>query len=342
MATLYDVAKVAGVSPKTVSRVFNESHLVAKETRSRVLEVIQKLDYHPNALAASLKKRFSQVVGFVVPYGSDFVFRDLNMMEQLRGVHDVLAEEGYNVVVSAPLSKKDALHEAMRLLKRRLVEGIILYPSSGIGGIISECTHKGLPYATLGVGFAGQEHNFVEVDMTESSYLATKYFLDAGHRYVALITRPRGFFNYPENDSYLRGYEMALSELGKEVSSELVREGDFTFDSGYREFRYVKQKYREVTAFLCASDPMAYGALRAMADLKLQWIKDAEIIAGDGLPFTQKIFPFLSSIANPSYEQGRQAGKMIMALLEGKREMPGVTLKAEFVLRKGYPARLSF
>ncbi len=342
MATLYDVAKVAGVSPKTVSRVLNESHLVAEETKRRILEVIQKLDYHPNALAASLKKRSSKVVGFIVPYGSDFVFHDLNMMEQLRGVHDVLAQDGYNVVVSAPLSKKDALQEAMRLLKRRLVEGIILYPSSGIDHIVAECTHKGLPYVTLGVGFKGQEYNFVEVDMAESAYLATKYLITAGHRYVALISRPRGFFNYPENDSYFRGYQGALTELNIEVPLEFVREGDFTFEGGYREFRYIKQKYQEVTAFLCASDPMAYGAMRAMMDMKLQWIKDAEIIAGDGLTFTQKFFPFLSSIANPSYEQGRQAGKMIVALLEGKKEIPGVTLKAEFILRKSPFSSISF
>ncbi|MGC8778189.1 MAG: LacI family DNA-binding transcriptional regulator [Candidatus Caldatribacteriaceae bacterium] len=336
MATLYDVAALAGVSPKTVSRVLNESHLVAEGTRQRVLEAIQKLDYHPNAIAASLKRRFSNTVGFVVPYGSDFVFQDLNMMEQLRGVHDALTQEGYNVVVSAPLNKKDALQEAMRLAKRRNVDGIILYPSAGIDRIIAEFIHKGLPYVTLGMGFQNQMHNFVEVDMAEGTYLATRYLVSSGHRHIGLITRPGNFFNYSENDSYFAGYRTALSELGIAFRPEFVREGNFTFESGYREFRYLKEKYPEITAFLCASDPMAYGAIQAMMDMGLQWLKDVEIVAGDNLPLTQRLFPFLSSIANPSYEQGRQAGKMIITLLKGKREIPGIILKAEFVLRRGH------
>ena len=85
MTTIYDVAKLAKVSAKTVSRVLNESHLVAETTRQRVLEAIEKLDYHPNVIAASLKRNRSNMIGFVVPYGSDFVFQDPNMMEQLRG-----------------------------------------------------------------------------------------------------------------------------------------------------------------------------------------------------------------------------------------------------------------
>lgn len=337
MATLYDVAALAGVSPKTVSRVLNESHLVAETTRKRVLDAISKLDYHPNAIAASLKRKFSNTVGFVVPYGSDFVFQDLNMMEQLHGVHDALTQEGYNVVVSAPLNKKDALHEAIRLAKRRNVDGIILYPSSGIDRIIAEFTYKGLPYVTLGMGFKDQRWNFVEVDMAEGAYLATKYLIASGHRHIGLITRPSGFFNYPENDSYYAGYNAALVELGITLRPEFIREGNFTFESGYREFRYLKEKYPEITAFLCASDPMAYGAIQAMKDMQLKWLEDVEIVAGDNLPLTQKIFPFLSSISNPSYEQGRQAGKMIIALLRGQKEMPGIVLKAEFIPRKGRP-----
>jgi LacI family transcriptional regulator len=97
MATLYDVAKLAGVSPKTVSRVFNESHLVSKKTQQKVAAAIKALDYHPNAIATSLKRQRTNVIGFVVPYSSDFVYRDPNMMEQLRGVHDSLSQEGFDV-----------------------------------------------------------------------------------------------------------------------------------------------------------------------------------------------------------------------------------------------------
>ena len=153
MSTLYDVAKLAGVSPKTVSRVFNESHLVTEATRQRVMAIVQELDYHPNAIAASLKRQRSNVIGFVVPYGSDFVFQDSNMMEQLRGAHDILTQEGYNVLVSAPIYKENALSEASRLVKDRNIDGVILYPSAGLEEIINEFTAKKFNYVTLGICF---------------------------------------------------------------------------------------------------------------------------------------------------------------------------------------------
>jgi DNA-binding LacI/PurR family transcriptional regulator len=335
MATLYDVAKLAGVSPKTVSRVLNESHLVAEETRKRVWEAIRKLDYHPNVMASSLKKKRSNTVGFVVPYGSDFVFHDLNMMEQLRGVHDAVTQEGYNLLVSVPLSKKDSHQEAMRLLKKRSVDGVILYPSAGIDPIITEFDAKSLRYVTLGMYSDRQETNFVEINVFPGAYLATQFLLAQGHQVIGLITRPKSFFNYPKEDLYVQGYRKALKEAGVEFRSELVREGDFTFEGGYRECLLLKRTHPEMTALICASDPMAYGAIRALESLGLRVGKDVEVVAGDNLPLTQKLFPFLSAITNPSYEQGFQAAKMLIAIIQDGQDLPGIFLDTGFVVR-GY------
>ncbi|WP_438318303.1 LacI family DNA-binding transcriptional regulator [Candidatus Caldatribacterium sp. SIUC1] len=335
MATLYDVAKLAGVSPKTVSRVLNESHLVAEETRKRVWEAIRKLDYHPNVMASSLKKKRSNNIGFVVPYGSDFVFHDLNMMEQLRGVHDAVTQEGYNLLVSVPLSKKDSHQEALRLLKKRSVDGVILYPSAGIDPIIAEFDAKSLRYVTLGMYSERQETNFVEINVFPGAYLATQFLLAQGHQVIGLITRPKSFFNYPKEDLYVQGYRKALKEAGVEFRPELVREGDFTFEGGYRECLLLKRTHPEMTALICASDPMTYGAIRALESLGLQVGKDVEVVAGDNLPLTQKLFPFLSAIVNPSYEQGFQAAKMLIAIIQDGQDTPGVFLDAGFVVR-GY------
>lgn len=335
MATLYDVAKLAGVSPKTVSRVLNESHLVAEETRKRVWEAIRKLDYHPNVMASSLKKKRSNTVGFVVPYGSDFVFHDLNMMEQLRGVHDAVTQEGYNLLVSVPLSKKDSHQEAVRLLKKRSVDGVILYPSAGIDPIIAEFDAKSLRYVTLGMYSERQETNFVEINVFPGAYLATQFLLAQGHQVIGLITRPKSFFNYPKEDLYVQGYRKALKEAGVGFRSELVREGDFTFEGGYRECLLLKRTHPEMTALICASDPMAYGAIRALESLGLRVGKDVEVVAGDNLPLTQKLFPFLSAITNPSYEQGFQAAKMLIAIIQDGQDLPGIFLDTGFVVR-GY------
>lgn len=336
MATLYDVAKLAGVSPKTVSRVFNESHLVSDETRRRVLEAVKALDYHPNAIASSLKRRRSNIIGFVVPYGSDFVFQDFNMLQQLRGVHEELIREGYEVILSVPLHKNDALNEAMRLIKHKNADGVILYPSAGVDAIISEFKAKGFSYVTLGVCFGEQKTNFVDVDMSRGGYLATKYLLSQGHRRIGLINKPSSFFMYDKGD-LLAGYKAALAESEVEFAPELVRDGDFTFESGYREFMALRNANADVTAVICASDPMAYGAIRAAEDLGLTPGRDIEVVGGDNLPVTQKLFPYMSAISNPSYEQGRQAGKMIVSVLREGREQPGVMLETEFVVRGRVP-----
>lgn len=332
MVTLYDVAKLAGVSPKTVSRVINESPLVADKTRQRVLEAIKELDYHPNAIAASLKRNRSNMIGFVIPYGSEFVFQDPNMMEQLRGAHDYLTAEGFELIVTAPIYKKDALQEAVRLTKNRNVDGVILYPSSGVDEIINEFKEKNFRYVTLGICFDKQENNFIEVDQATGSLLATRHLLSLGHRKIGLMNKPRSFFMY-NRDDLLMGYISALKEAGIEFIPSLVREGDFTFEGGYRKFQNLIEENPDLSAVICASDPMTYGVIKAIHDRGLEIRREIEVVAGDNLPLTQKLFPELSSITNPSYEQGRLAGKMIVAIINENREFPGITLKTELVIR---------
>jgi DNA-binding LacI/PurR family transcriptional regulator len=333
MATIYDVAKIAGVSPKTVSRVLNEEPLVAEETRRKVLGVIEQLDYHPNVMASRLKRQRSNIVGFVVPYGSDFVFQDLNMMEQLRGVHDAVTQEGYELILSVPINRKDALQEILRLVKHKNVDGVILYPSAGVDTIIRELDAKKFRYVTLGLYKEDQKTNFVHVNMFSGGYLATKHLISVGHRSIGLINKPNSFFNYYTEDMLLNGYQSALAETGLACKNELFREGDYTVDGGYHAFNMIWQSKVKPTAVICASDPMAYGAIRAIEDLGFISGKDIDVVAGDNLPLTRKLFPYLSALSNPSYEQGKQATKMLLTLINGKGDIPGITLNMEFVVR---------
>jgi DNA-binding LacI/PurR family transcriptional regulator len=332
LATLYDVARLAAVSPKTVSRVINEPQLVTEETREKVNAAIKKLDYHPNAIAASLKRKCSNVIGFVVPYGSDFVFQDPNMMEQLRGVHDLLTTEGYDVLISAPIYKRDALNEAIRLVKHRSVDGVILYPSAGIDQIINEFNEKNFYYVTLGLCFEEQKTNYVDINVTPGAYAATKYLISLGHRHIGLINKPHDFFLLGKED-LLRGYQLALQESGINYRSELIAEGDFTFEGGYRGYQKLKELNPTLSAIICSSDPTTYGVIKAVTEAGLIINHDIEIIAGDNLPLTHKAYPTISSIKNPAYEQGKQAGKMIIEIINSGSKIPGINLNTEFIVR---------
>src|SRR5690554_2406663 len=138
MATIYDVAATAGVSPKTVSRVINGNRHVREETKNKVLEAIRLLDYHPHAIAKSLKRKTTRNIGYVVPYGSDFVFRDPGQLEQLKGAHDILTGEDYNLILSVPNTGREAIFEVNRLLKHREVDGLILYAMDGVENLARE------------------------------------------------------------------------------------------------------------------------------------------------------------------------------------------------------------
>lgn len=334
MATIYDVAKMAGVSTKTVSRVLNDEPLVAEETKRRIMGVIKQLDYHPNAMASRLKRQRSNIVGFVVPYGSEFVFQDLNMMEQLRGAHDVVTQEGYDLIVSAPINRKDALQEILRLVKHKNVDGVILYPTAGVDVIIKELEAKRFKYVTLGLYKEDQKTNYVIVNSHAGGYLATKHLLSQGHRRIGLINKPNAFFSYCTEDMLLNGYKMALTETGVAVDPVLMVEGDYTVEGGYQAFMNIWHSSNvQPTAVICASDPMAYGAIRAIEDLGFIAGKDIDVVAGDNLPLTRKLYPYLSALTNPSYEQGKQAGKMLLSIINEKKDFAGITLNMEFVIR---------
>jgi DNA-binding LacI/PurR family transcriptional regulator len=332
LSTIYDVAKLAGISPKTVSRVINEPHLVKEETRTRVTHAIKKLDYHPNAIAASLKRQRTNIIGFVVSNASEFVFQDLNMMQQLHGAHDQLMLEGYEVLISAPTRQKEALGEINRLVKNRSVDGVILYPSAGIDQILNEFKEKNFYYVTLGLCFKEQQNNFIDLNMTPGAYAAVKYLLSQGHRHIGMVNKPHSFFKF-EKDDLLLGYQKAFQETGIEYNSDLITESEFTFDGGYQAFQKLKKANPGLSAVICASDPISYGVIKAITDAGLVINKDIEVITGDNLPITRKLYPSISSMHNPSYEQGKQAGKMIAAIISSGADIPGITLSTEFVAR---------
>lgn len=332
MPTLYDVAKLAKVSPKTVSRVFNESHLVKEETRLRVDAAVKELDYYPNAIAASLKKQRSNLIGIVIPYGSNLVFQDPNMMEQLRGAHDVLTEEGYDVIISAPVIKKNALNEASRLVKHRHIDGVILYPSVGIEEILNEFSAKKFNFVTLGICFEHQKTNFVDLNVVPAVYAATKHLISSGRKTIGLINKPSDFFVYNKDD-FLEGYKKALAEEGIEYQPSLIKEGDYSVEGGYKAFKEIYNSNTNIDGIICASDPMTYGAIRAMEELGVKAGQDIQVIAGDNLSMTQKLFPHMSAINNPSYEQGKLAARMIITVVKEGKSLEGIFLNMSFVPR---------
>ncbi len=338
MATIYDVARDAGVSVKTVSRVLNDSALVREETRARVQAAMAALDFHPNSSARSLRQKRTGAIGFVVPFGSEFVFHDPGMIEQIKGAHDVLNEKGYDMVLSVPTNTEEALKEAVRLTKRRSVDGVILYGMSGADSIVKELSEKGFHFVSLGYCFPEQTHNFVEIDAVAGGMAATRYALSLGHTRIGLIREPRNFL-LPNKRSIVEGYRAGLEHAGIEYDERLVREGDYTVTGGYWAACRLLEQDPSITALICSSDPMALGALRALRERGLVPRHGTQdgflLLAGDCLPWTRAVEPSLGGIQAPLYEQGRLAADLIVAVISERRDIPGIVLKPTMLVPAG-------
>lgn len=337
MATIYDVASKAAVSPKTVSRVINCCPSVKEDTKRRVLEAIKELDYHPNAVAKSLKRQKTNNIGYVIPYGSDFVFHDPGQLEQIKGANDALAASDYNLIISVPKTSNEALHEVNRLLKHKNVDGMILYAMGGVEPLAREFEEKGLRYISLGKCYPEQKYNFVEVDAPYGGYLGTKYLLDLGHRMIGFVGEASQFLE-PAKESMITGCIRAYDEAGLKFPNHLVTHGDYSVECGYYAAQSFLAKEPNLTAIFCSSDPMAWGVVRALRERGITPGKEIDVLAGDDLPLTRNLEPGMSAINSKLYDLGMMAASMLVEYLdnEGKiiTDVPGRYLQGELVIRQ--------
>ncbi len=337
-STIYDVANKAAVSAKTVSRVINNSPLVAPETRRKVMAAIAELDFHPDSAAKGLRQRSRRSVGLVIPYGSDFVFQDPGMWAQASGAHRALAERGYDLVLAVPQTPELVLHELSRLTKNRTVDGVILYAMEGVDVLIKEFERLHIRYVSLSTCYRGQKNNFIDTDSAHVGRIAARYMLDQGARRIGLIREPMRFFEAGKASTE-QGFRQAHLDSGVDVDDSLIVAGDYSIESGYECALKLLHSNHAIDGILCVSDPMALGTLRAFRELGLEPGVDIDFVAGDDFPTTRAMWPGLTSIRTPLTEQGYLAGAMIVDYIQSGKEIPGRVLQGELIVRQSVRCR---
>lgn len=304
-AVMHDVARLAGVSHQTVSRVLNEHPNVRESTRERVREAMRQLNYHPNALARGLASRRSRSLGVI-----SFDTRLFGPASTLLGIERAARVAGYTVTLSS-LADLDAtsVRRAVGALADQSVDGVIVIASRESAARGVHDMRNSLPIVTIEGGYA-DDIPVVSVDQLAGARLATEHLLGLGHRTVWHIAGPADWLEAQER---VEGWRAALAEAGARTP-RLVR-GDWSLDSGYRAGQELAAN-RDVTAVFVANDHMALGLLRAYHEAGIRVPQDVSIVGFDNIPEAEYFLPALTTVRQDFDELGRRAFQLLLDAMD--------------------------
>lgn len=308
--TIKDVAREAGVSTSTVSRVLTESASVKEETRKKVELAIEKLKYSPNVIARSLRKKTSRTIGLIVPDISNPFFPDI-----AKGVEDRAREAGYNVILCNADDNPRKEVESIQLLKERQVDGVILVSSSTKGGHLQK--FDSMKIVLVDRELEDMEADTVLCDNIVGSYLATKHLVELGHRDIAIVTGP---MELNITRDRLLGYKKALNEKNLEVKDNWIWKAGFSFDRGYNVTVENIKKGNIPTAIFASSDIAAVGVIAALEQYGLKVPDDVSVVGFDDIFLSTLIKPTLTTIAQPTYQMGKKAAELLVGRGKNKRK----------------------
>lgn len=304
MATMREVAKLAGVSVATVSRVLNQNGYVNQETEKRVREAIQQLNYKPNEVARSLYKKSSRTIGLIVPDISNPFFPEL-----VRAVEDVMNIYDYTVILCNSDEKGEKEKEYIEILKQRYVDGLILTTNQLTSEELSDIN---VPVVVLDRPL---DHTFPSVvaNNYEGARMATRHLYEQGCRKIAHIQGPLHVVNAVER---FQGYQDEMKELGLWDSS-LVFTGNYQLKEA-KEVTLQALMTKKIDGIFAGNDVMAAGALKAAQQVGMQVPNDIAIIGYDNIPLAEMTTPELTTISQPIYDMGAIAARLLVKKIEGK------------------------
>jgi len=327
LVNIHDVAKAAGVSTSTVSRVLTGNVPVSEDARVRVMEAVSKLNYQPNAFAQGLKGGSLRTIGLVVPN-----IRSLVFPAAIRGIEDTAEENGYTVVLCNTDENIAKERSYIDSLRRRLIDGFIFSTARPGHEYLLDLPSEGVPSVFL-IRQLGKSVNTVVLDNEGGAYEATRYMLSRGLKKIAFIN---GSLDLPLYRNRYEGYLRAMREEQVAEPADMVIHGISGWDDGYLVMKELLEKGCRPDAVFATSDPKAMGIIRAIRDIGLHVPQDISVMGFDNLDFSTQIDPPLTTVAQPFYEMGVRACRRLIDLIEkGRTNRPKIeVLPAQLVIRK--------
>ena len=329
--TLEDIAKRAGVSRSTVSRVINDHPNVRADVRERVLKVIQSTGYRPNAAARALASQRSWTIGLILPLSVSFFFTDPFYSYLTKGIAQGCNQHDYTLALFLVGSKEDEEKIFPRVSRKGLLDGVIV--QSGHHGdqkIIGHMIDVNMPVVVCGRPFRSDNVSYIDIDNVNATYNAVSHLIRLGRKRIGTISGP---INSTVGIDRMEGYRKAMVERGLVIDETLVAEGDFTEIGGY----YAMQKLIpfKPDAVFAASDVMALGAMRAVSEANLKVPEDIAFIGFDDFPNTSFSDIQLTTVRQPVGQFGMHAVEILVDLIENGINPPRhIILDTELIIRE--------
>jgi LacI family transcriptional regulator/LacI family repressor for deo operon, udp, cdd, tsx, nupC, and nupG len=327
MASMNEVAKRAGVSIATVSRVLNNSDSVNEATRLKILKAIKELKYQPSRVAKRLRSKSvsSNLLGVLIPDIQNPFYVDV-----LRGIEDVAYRNNYAIIMCnyGQDEKKEILY--LDILQSEAIDGLIAAPVNENDQRLKNIIKGGLPVVCVDRGLAGIDVDIVWVNNEEGAYSAVNHLVKSGYKRIAYIS---GLPSIPSSRMRENGYRRALENAGL-MDSGLIKYGNSSYASGVELCAELLDMPNPPDAIFTGNNLITLGALETIHKRKKQIPNDVAIVGFDDMFWASSLNPPLTAVRQPAYEIGKRAGELlIQRITDPQRPCIQMTLNAELMIR---------
>lgn len=312
MVTIKDVAKLAGVSPSTVSRALNNSPLISEKTKARVREIAEKLGYERNELARGLVTGTSGALGLIVPDITNPFFAEI-----AKGVGDVAHAHGYGVLLCTTEGDLDREARYLRFLRRKRVDGLILSAVTADDPNLPELLHSSIPFILVSRLVRGLDVPFVVGDDRMGARLALEHLIQLGHREIAFIGGPP---NVQSSQDRMEEFRRVLREYGLPERRGWAVFADFTQTAGREAAQKLLQRHPRPTAIFAANDVIALGVMEAAESLDISIPEELSLVGYDDISYAALPRIQLTTVAQPAYAMGQIAAEYLLGVCEGEAQ----------------------
>jgi len=329
--TLKDVAKKAGVSYQTVSKVINNKARVSEETKKKIFQAIEELGYKPNILGRGLQRASINTIGFVTSPPEERV-SDPFFNELLMSIIDTASKFHYDILVSVCPLGSNAVDILEQLVKTGRVDGIILDGIKVKDDRINYLIKEKFPFVTIGRNDLSVDYSYVDVDGRSAIYKITNYLINKGHRILAFVGPSLEYFYVRER---LAGFMEATKERGISIDEKYILLGYEREEGGYRAMDLIMNLNPFPTAIVCCSDLIAIGIMKKSYEYDLDIGRNPAVTGFDGISLSEYVYPPLTTIRQPISQIGEWAVRLLISILKGEPlENHQIILPAEIMIRK--------